>query len=267
MSPSAPASSISTVSNALNRPRLGERAARRRACARPPTQLGYVPLHAAQQLRAGRSGLLGMTVINIANPFFADLVSGAEEAAAAAGYACWSATASDDVARSAATSSCSSACRSRASSCALRRRRGWHRATARPRHPRRARRRRRRHGRAALGVVRRRRRADGSPPSTCSRPAAAGWRSWAHAKRCARCASDCRARGSPWPAHPDASLDVDLVGAHHLRARQGARRRDRRGRARDCAPTASSPSNDHLAMRRGLRSHQQRRAGARTRSP
>ena len=31
-------------------------------------ELGYVPLQAARQLRAGRSGLLGMTVINIANP-------------------------------------------------------------------------------------------------------------------------------------------------------------------------------------------------------
>ena len=44
-------------------------------------ELGYVPLQAAQQLRIGRSGLLGMTVINITNPFFADLVSGAEDAA------------------------------------------------------------------------------------------------------------------------------------------------------------------------------------------
>ena len=76
--------SISTVSNALNRPHVvSERLVTRvRAAA---DQLGYVPLQAAQQLRAGRSGLLGMTVINIANPFFADMVAGAEDAASAAG--------------------------------------------------------------------------------------------------------------------------------------------------------------------------------------
>lgn len=76
--------SISTVSNALNRPHLvSERLVERvRSVA---DQLGYVPLQAAQQLRAGRSGLLGMTVINIANPFFADMVAGAEDAVSAAG--------------------------------------------------------------------------------------------------------------------------------------------------------------------------------------
>ncbi|MDZ8201084.1 LacI family DNA-binding transcriptional regulator [Microbacterium sp. SSW1-59] len=77
--------SISTVSNALNRPERvrDELVARVRSAA---DDLGYVPLQAAQQLRAGRSGLLGMTVINIANPFFAAMVSGAEEAAAESGY-------------------------------------------------------------------------------------------------------------------------------------------------------------------------------------
>ena len=77
--------SISTVSNALNRPEWvrDELVARVRQAA---DDLGYVPLQAAQQLRAGRSGMLGMTVINIANPFFAAMVAGAEEAAAASGY-------------------------------------------------------------------------------------------------------------------------------------------------------------------------------------
>jgi len=72
--------SMSSVSNALNRPeRVSEDIVTRvRAAA---DELGYVPLQAAQQLRFGRSGLLGMTVINITNPFFAELVSGAEDAA------------------------------------------------------------------------------------------------------------------------------------------------------------------------------------------
>ena len=90
--------SISTVSNALNRPGSVSEplAARVRAAA---DALGYVPLHAARQLRAGRSGLLGMTVINIANPFFGALVSGAEEAVAAAGYGVLVGNSEDDAAR------------------------------------------------------------------------------------------------------------------------------------------------------------------------
>ncbi|GAA2976415.1 LacI family transcriptional regulator [Microbacterium terrae] len=90
--------SISTVSNALNRPHLvSERLVERvRAAA---DQLGYVPLQAAQQLRAGRSGLLGMTVINIANPFFGDMVAGAEDAASAAGMRVLLGNSSDDVAK------------------------------------------------------------------------------------------------------------------------------------------------------------------------
>jgi DNA-binding LacI/PurR family transcriptional regulator len=88
--------SISTVSNALNRPEMvSQRLAERvRAAA---DQLGYVPLQAAQQLRAGRSGLLGMTVINIANPFFADMVAGAEDAASNAGLRVLVGNSSDDV--------------------------------------------------------------------------------------------------------------------------------------------------------------------------
>lgn len=90
--------SISTVSNALNRPHMvsAPLVERVRSAA---DQLGYVPLHAAQQLRAGRSGLLGMTVINIANPFFADMVAGAEDAASAAGLRVLVGNSSDDVAK------------------------------------------------------------------------------------------------------------------------------------------------------------------------
>ncbi len=90
--------SISTVSNALNRPHsVSERLVERVRSA--ADQLGYVPLQAAQQLRAGRSGLLGMTVINIANPFFADMVAGAEDAAATAGLRVLVGNANDDVSK------------------------------------------------------------------------------------------------------------------------------------------------------------------------
>ncbi len=90
--------SISTVSNALNRPHMVSDAlvARVRDAA---DHLGYVPLQAAQQLRAGRSGLLGMTVINIANPFFAEMVAGAEDAASAAGLRVLVGNSSDDTAK------------------------------------------------------------------------------------------------------------------------------------------------------------------------
>lgn len=90
--------SISTVSNALNRPHMvSERLVERVRSA--ADHLGYVPLQAAQQLRAGRSGLLGMAVINIANPFFADVVAGAEDAASAAGLRVLVGNSSDDIAK------------------------------------------------------------------------------------------------------------------------------------------------------------------------
>ncbi|BDZ65643.1 LacI family transcriptional regulator [Agromyces mangrovi Wang et al. 2018] len=90
--------SISTVSNALNRPHLVSAALADRV-RDAADQLGYVPLQAARQLRAGRSGLLGMTVINIANPYFAELVAGAEDAASAAGLRVLVGNSSDDAAK------------------------------------------------------------------------------------------------------------------------------------------------------------------------
>lgn len=90
--------SISTVSNALNRPHLVsvDLLERVRATA---GELGYVPLQAARQLRAGRSGLLGMTVINIANPFFGEMVAGAEDAASSSGLRVLVGNSSDSVDR------------------------------------------------------------------------------------------------------------------------------------------------------------------------
>ena len=90
--------SISTVSKALNSRDGVSQDIRTRVVA-AVEELGYVPLQAAQQLRAGRSGLLGMTVINITNPFFADLMAGAESAAAAAGLRVLVGNSDDDVAK------------------------------------------------------------------------------------------------------------------------------------------------------------------------
>lgn len=90
--------SISTVSNALNKPgTVSETLAGRIRAA--VAELGYVPLHAAQQLRARRSGLLGMTVINIANPYFGSLVTGFEDAATTGGMQVLVGNANDDAAR------------------------------------------------------------------------------------------------------------------------------------------------------------------------
>lgn len=77
--------SVATVSNALNRPELvSQRAARR--VQQAIDELGYVPNVAARQLRAGRSDVIGMAVINITNPFFSESVLGAEEVTEQAGY-------------------------------------------------------------------------------------------------------------------------------------------------------------------------------------
>ncbi|GLK16590.1 LacI family DNA-binding transcriptional regulator [Herbiconiux flava] len=77
--------SVSTVSNALNRPELVSRKAATRV-AEAIAELDYVPNVAARQLRAGRSNAIGMAVLNITNPFFSDVVLGAEEVAEEAGY-------------------------------------------------------------------------------------------------------------------------------------------------------------------------------------
>ncbi|WP_105566486.1 LacI family DNA-binding transcriptional regulator [Microbacterium halophytorum] len=86
--------SIATVSNALNRPQRVSDATRTRVSA-AVEQLGYAPSPAARMLRAQKSGLIGMTVINIRNPFFGALISGAEQAAAARSMRVFSGNVSD----------------------------------------------------------------------------------------------------------------------------------------------------------------------------
>ncbi len=49
--------------------------------------LGYVPSRAARTLRSGRSGLIGLSVADLANPFYARIIRAAEACASARGYA------------------------------------------------------------------------------------------------------------------------------------------------------------------------------------
>lgn len=76
--------SAGTVSNFLNRPHKVSPATSSRIRA-VVEELGYVPRLSARQLRWGRSGVVGMCVVNAANPYFADVVAAAEGALEEAG--------------------------------------------------------------------------------------------------------------------------------------------------------------------------------------
>lgn len=77
--------SIATVSNVLNKPELVAEATRVRVH-RVMDEIGFVRNGLARQLRVGASTTLGMTVIDVANPFFADLTHACQTAAAKHGY-------------------------------------------------------------------------------------------------------------------------------------------------------------------------------------
>jgi len=76
--------SLGTVSNVLNRPEVVAERTRQRVLD-AIKDLGYVRNDSARQLRAGRSRTVAIVVLNVANPFFTDVVRGAEEAIEAAG--------------------------------------------------------------------------------------------------------------------------------------------------------------------------------------
>ncbi|MFC0672691.1 LacI family DNA-binding transcriptional regulator [Brachybacterium hainanense] len=76
--------SIGTVSNVLNRPEIVS-PSRRSAVETAIAELGYVRNDAARQLKAGRSLTVGCIVLDISNPFYAQLAAGAELAAEASG--------------------------------------------------------------------------------------------------------------------------------------------------------------------------------------
>ncbi len=78
--------SAGTVSRALSRPEKVLPATRARI-EQAAAALGYVPNTVARTLKTQRSGKILVTVPDIANPFFAQILQGAEEAAQAAGYA------------------------------------------------------------------------------------------------------------------------------------------------------------------------------------
>ena len=78
--------SAGTVSRALSRPEKVLPATRERI-EQAAAALGYVPNTIARTLKTQRSGKILVTVPDIANPFFAQILQGAEEAAQAAGYA------------------------------------------------------------------------------------------------------------------------------------------------------------------------------------
>jgi LacI family transcriptional regulator len=78
--------SVATVSNVLNRPEIVARPTRDRVLA-AISELGFVRNESARQLRVGRSRMIGLVVLDVANPFFTDLARGVEDEANKAGLA------------------------------------------------------------------------------------------------------------------------------------------------------------------------------------
>lgn len=78
--------SVGTVSNVLNRPEGVSQDALTRV-SRAIEQLGYVRNDAARQLRAGVSSSVGFVVLDGQNPFFNEVVRGAEDEASKHGIA------------------------------------------------------------------------------------------------------------------------------------------------------------------------------------
>jgi LacI family transcriptional regulator len=76
--------SVGTVSNVINRPDLVSEETRTRVQS-VISRLGYVRSESARQLRAGASRMVGLLVLDMANPFFVDVAKGAERAARQAG--------------------------------------------------------------------------------------------------------------------------------------------------------------------------------------
>ncbi|KXK62349.1 LacI family transcriptional regulator [Micromonospora rosaria] len=76
--------SLGTVSNVLNRPNTVSPATRQRVLD-AIAALGYVRNDSARQLRAGQSRTIAIVVLDVANPFFTDVVRGAEQVVEEAG--------------------------------------------------------------------------------------------------------------------------------------------------------------------------------------
>ena len=78
--------SVGTVSNVLNRPDIVARPTRDRVH-EAIKALGFVRNESARQLRAGRSRIIGLVVLDVANPFFTDVARGVEDEASRSGLA------------------------------------------------------------------------------------------------------------------------------------------------------------------------------------
>lgn len=76
--------SVGTVSNVLNRPDKVAAGTVDRVTA-AIAELGFVRNDAARQLRAGRSRMIALVLLDVGNPFFAEVARGAQERAAADG--------------------------------------------------------------------------------------------------------------------------------------------------------------------------------------
>jgi LacI family transcriptional regulator len=72
--------SVGTVSNVLNRPDIVAASTRDRVH-ESIKALGFVRNESARQLRAGRSRMIGLIVLDVANPFFTDVARGVEDEA------------------------------------------------------------------------------------------------------------------------------------------------------------------------------------------
>ena len=66
--------SVGTVSNVINRPDTVAAETRARVLS-AIDRLGYVRSESARQLRAGRSRIMGLLVLDMGNPFFVDVAS------------------------------------------------------------------------------------------------------------------------------------------------------------------------------------------------
>lgn len=90
--------SVGTVSNFFNRPEIVSESAVQRV-REAVDQLGYVRNDAARKLRAGVSTTVGFVVLNGQNPFFTDVVRGAEDEASRHGIAVLYGNTDEDPAR------------------------------------------------------------------------------------------------------------------------------------------------------------------------
>lgn len=93
--------SIGTVSNVVNRPHVVAAATRNRVLS-VIEELGYVRDESARQLRAGRSRTIGVVALDLANPFFIDVLRGVEAAALDADVTVMVVNSNKDAAREAA---------------------------------------------------------------------------------------------------------------------------------------------------------------------